>query len=113
MSPRIEKTIARPSASSAYVEPSETPLTSSWISSVISRDSEIGRLHLARTAQLLREAGGRNLARAQDVRAIAQVERVVDVLVDQQHAEALLVPEAADQVENELDEERCQPQRRL
>src|SRR5207249_2983254 len=83
------------------------------ISCVISRDSQIGGLHLSRAAELLGRAGGRYLTGPQDVAPIAEVQRLVDVLVNHQDAQALLVAEMTDQVEDLPDQHRRKSQRRL
>src|SRR5918911_1701224 len=94
--PMIEKSIARPSASSAYVEPSERPLMHCWTNScsVMSfRDAEVGGLHAPVPAELLRRPLGLDRAHAHQVRAVAALERLVDVLLDEQDRHALLLAE--------------------
>src|SRR5919198_3450795 len=104
----IEKSIASPSASNAYVEPSESPLMHCWTNSwkVIRsrRHAEVGRLHAAIAAEFLRRPLGVDPAHAHQVRAVADPKRLVDVLLDEQDGDALLAPEAHDQVKDEPDE---------
>src|SRR5919205_4366977 len=113
----IEKSIASPSASSAYVEPSESPLMHCWTNScrVIRsfRHAEVGGLHAAVAPELLRRPLRLDRAHAHEVRAVADAERLVDVLLDEQDRHALLVAEPDDQVEDEPDELRREAERRL
>src|SRR5919206_4074629 len=115
--PMIEKSIASPSASSAYVEPSESPLMHCWTNScsVIRslRHAEVGRLHAAVAAELLRRPLCLDRADAHEVRAVADAKGLVDVLLDEQDRHALLLAEPDDQVEDEPDELRREAERRL
>src|SRR2546423_6105005 len=73
--PMIEKSIASPSESSAYVEPSERPLMHCWTNSwsVIRslRDAEVGGLHAPVTAELVRRPLCLDRADAHQVGAVA------------------------------------------
>src|ERR671927_565860 len=113
----IEKSIASPSASSAYVEPSESPLMHCWTNScsVIRsfRHAEVGRLHAPVAAEILRRPLRVDRAHAHEVRAVADAKRLVDVLLHEQDRHALLVAQPDDQVEHEPDELRREAERRL
>src|SRR2546423_5660702 len=115
--PMIEKSIASPSASSAYVEPSESPLMHCWTNScsVIRsfRDAEVGGRHAAVAAELRRRPLRLDRTDAHQVRAVADAERLVNVLLDQQDRHALLLAQPDDQLEDEPDELRREAERRL
>src|SRR5919109_3560193 len=114
----IQKRTASPSASSAYVDPSERPLmhcwTNSWKVIAGSRgDAEIGGLDAAVADELLRRPLRLDAPDPHQVRAVAARERLVDVLLDEQDRHPLLVAEADDQLEDEPDELRREAERRL
>src|SRR5437763_6899880 len=115
--PMIEKSIASPSASSAYVEPSERPLMHCWTNScsVIRsfRHTEVGGLHAAVAAELLGRSLDLDPAHAHEVRAVADAERLVDVLLHEQDRHPLLLAQPDDQVEDEPDELRREAEGRL
>src|ERR687885_15124 len=113
----IEKSIASPSASSAYVEPSESPLMHCWTNSwsVIRsfRHAEVGRLHAPVAAKLVRRPLRVDRTHAHEVRAVADAKRLVDVLLHEQDRHALLLAQPDDEVEDEPDELRREAERRL
>src|SRR5918911_688625 len=114
--PMIEKSIARPSASSAYVEPSESPLMHCWTNScsVMSfGHAEVRGLHAAIAAELVRRPLRVDPADPHQVGAVGDAKRLVDVLLDEQDRHALLVAQPDDQVEDEPDELRREAERRL
>src|SRR5919202_6467957 len=88
--------------------------TNSW-KVIGSRDghAEVGGLHAAVAAELLRRPLGVDPADAHQVRAVAALKRLVDVLLDEQDRDALLVAEASNQLEDEPDELRGEAERGL
>src|SRR5882757_1181124 len=74
---------------------------------------EIGRAHLRIAQQLGAGPGQRDLAVDHDVAAMGELERVVGVLLDQEYRDLLLLVDVADDLEDLLDDERRQPERRL
>src|SRR5258708_17203647 len=74
---------------------------------------EIGRAHLAVGEELAAGAGERDLPGLHDIAAMGEAERVVRVLLDQEHRDLLLLVDLADHLEDLLDDERREAERRL
>src|SRR4029077_14404585 len=114
------KTRLSPSDSSASTPPSRSPLitASSKKMSKIPKaasprsDSEIRLANAVTRQELGGAAGGVDAARLEQVRAIDHPEHLLHVLLDDQHGQTA-GPDAIDQLEDLLDQNRRQPSGRL